>query len=82
MLSALKNGLPVDSRDTHDNTLLLIACQNGKKRIVKLCLRYGADLNAKNRAGNTALHFCFMYEHLELFDYLLGKGAGDEALDS
>jgi alpha-tubulin suppressor-like RCC1 family protein len=81
VLSALKNGLPVDSRDTHDNTLLLIACQNGKKRIVKLCLRYGADLNAKNRAGNTALHFCFMYEHLELFDYLLGKGAGDEALN-
>lgn len=30
------------------NTLLSIACQNNNKRIAKLCLRRGADINTQN----------------------------------
>ena len=54
----------------------MVACQNGLKRIAKLAMRHECDLNAQNLAGNTALHFCFMYGFGdELSTYLLSKGA-------
>ena len=80
--SALQKGFSADTRDNQGNTILLVASQNGYKRIAKLCLRYGADINAQNSiSGNTALHFSFLYNHLGLFDYLLGKGANDNILN-
>lgn len=54
-------GVPVDVRDKHGNTILIIACQNGNKRILKAALRRGADVNAANASGNTALHFCYAF---------------------
>ncbi|OWZ23772.1 hypothetical protein PHMEG_0001303 [Phytophthora megakarya] len=57
----LDQGVHVNSRDAYGNTLLSIACQNGLKRIVKLALRRGANINSQNNRGNTALHFCFAY---------------------
>ena len=40
--------LPIDAKDDLGNTLLMLACQNGNKRIVKLCLRRGANINTQN----------------------------------
>ena len=40
--------LPIDAKDAPGNTLLSIACQNNNKRIAKLCLRRGADINTQN----------------------------------
>ncbi|KAF4131928.1 OTU-like cysteine protease domain-containing protein [Phytophthora infestans] len=54
-----------------DNT-----CQNGLKRITKLALRRGANINSQNNRGNTALHFCFAYGYGDsLGAYLISKGA-------
>eukprot|EP00957_Ditylum_brightwellii_P015063 1136422-Ditylum_brightwellii.AAC.1 len=33
--------LPIEYADDSGNTLLMISCQNGNKRIAKLCLRRG-----------------------------------------
>jgi hypothetical protein len=44
----LERGVPVNLRDPYGNTILAIACQNGRKRIAKLALRKGADINARN----------------------------------
>ena len=44
----LLRGVPANVCDQNGNTLLSIACQNGNKRIAKLALRYGADINAVN----------------------------------
>jgi ankyrin repeat protein len=72
----LRQGLAVDVRDDNGNTILAIACQNGNKRVVKLALRYGADINAKNIRGNTPLHFCYKYGFADnLGVYLISKGA-------
>eukprot|EP00970_Alexandrium_tamarense_P014087 scaffold3855_cov199-Alexandrium_tamarense.AAC.41 len=55
----LRRGVPVDITDEYGNSILAIGCQNGSKKIVKLALRYGADINAVNSTANTALNFCF-----------------------
>lgn len=52
-------GLPVDVRDAYGSTVLIIACQNGNKRVAKAVLRRGANINARNHKGNTPLHYCY-----------------------
>jgi len=69
--------LPIDYCDDSGNTLLMIACQNGNKRISKLCLRRGSQINHQNLNGNTCLHFAFGYGFEELGEYLISKGADD-----
>jgi len=44
----LDQGVGVNARDEQGNTVLLIACQNGLKRMAKLALRRGANINAQN----------------------------------
>ena len=68
-------GVPIDLRDENGNQILTIGCQNNKKKIVKLALRYGADINSVNNSGNTALHFCAKYGLTSLSRYLISKGA-------
>ena len=63
--------------DAAGNTLLHVAAQNGNKRIAKLALRRGADINAQNLNGQTCLHFCYAYRYTALGEYLKGKGADD-----
>ena len=67
----------IDSRDSKGNTLLIAAAQNGNKRIAKLALRKGADINLKNLTGQTALHFAFAYGYEDLGNYMISKGADD-----
>lgn len=69
--------LSMDYQDDAGNTLLHIAAQNGNKRMIKLCLRRGADLNAQNLNGHTALHFTYSYGYAEVGEYLVTKGADD-----
>jgi hypothetical protein len=64
-------------RDDAGNSLLIVAAQNGNKRMVKELLRKGADINSKNTKGNTSLHYCFAYGFKDLGEYLVEKGADD-----
>ena len=72
--------IDADLRDAKGNTLLLVACQNGHKRIVKLVLREGADVNATNFQGNTALHFCYMYGFGDTLGAFLMQAAANDAI--
>ena len=71
--------LPIDAKDAGGNTLLLVSAQNGNKRIAKLCLRRGADINMQNLNGQTVLHYCFAYGFEDLAQYFMDKG-GDDSL--
>jgi len=62
----LLNGLDPDSKDEFGNTILIIGAQNGNKRIVKLALKFGAQINMFNNMGNTALHFAKEFKYSEL----------------
>ena len=73
--NTLQKGTDPDSRDMHGNTILIIGAQNNLKDVVKLALLFGANIDAVNHTGNTALHYCSEYGYVELGDYLLSKGA-------
>ena len=52
---ALDNGMPVNARDVQGNTPLILAAAYSDAACVKLLLDRGADVNAANQAGGTAL---------------------------
>jgi len=64
--------------DSFGNTLFHVACQNGIKRICKLAIKYGGDMNAQNLKGNTGVHFLFAYGYADVGEYFIEKGASDE----
>ncbi|KAL4124283.1 hypothetical protein PRIC2_010120 [Phytophthora ramorum] len=74
---ALDQGVDVNTRDNHGNSLFILACQQGNKRLAKFLLRRHADMNLQNLNGNTALHYLYAYKHTDLAEYLKGKGAKD-----
>ena len=71
--------ISVDTRDQYGNTLFILACQQGNKKLAKVLLRRGADMNAQNNGGNTSLHYLYEYKHISLAEYLIKKGADDGA---
>jgi ankyrin repeat protein len=74
----------INTRDKYGNTLLLLACQQGgvSKRLCKLFLRRGADINAQNYMGNTALHYLMTYNQSPaLAEYMIQRGADDSLLN-
>lgn len=75
-------GVPVETCDQHGNTLFILSCQQGSKKLAKFLLRRGADINARNNGGNTSLHYLYEYDHVALAEYLLRKGADDSILNS
>ncbi|KAJ0392229.1 hypothetical protein P43SY_009365 [Pythium insidiosum] len=75
--AALDDGVDVNARDNHGNTLFILVCQQGNKKMAKFLLRRGANANLQNMNGNTALHYLVEYKHTELAEYLKSKGASD-----
>jgi uncharacterized protein len=74
---ALDGGEPVDIRDLDGNTPLLRAATLGNERLTKLFLERGADVNAANDIGYTALHFTSQEDHLGVAKLLLAAPGVD-----
>ncbi len=49
--------------------------QGGQPAIVDFLLQHGADVNAQNWRGQTALHFAYAFLYLPLADRLVTSGA-------
>lgn len=73
MEDALEDDIPVDTIDEFGNTLLMLAAQQGSKRMCKYLLRRGANVNSQNLSGNTCLHYCYAYSHHDLAKYLISR---------
>jgi hypothetical protein len=56
----------VNIKDSAGNSPLYYACLHGHCSIVRLLLKLGADINASNERGNTALHAAFKIDHPEV----------------
>lgn len=55
--------------------MLLLAAQNNSRRMIKLALKHGGDIDAINSKGNTALHYAMAYGYEECSKCLRKYGA-------
>ena len=78
---SLAAGFAIDTRDEHGNTALIVSCQNGHKRLAKLCLKYGANPDATNHQGNTALHYAVSYGYQAMAKYIISHGGDDTIMN-
>ena len=69
----IEHGADVNTRDKHDNTLLMQAASFGSTEAVQLLLDRGADVNARNAFDNTAL--ILAATDPEKVELLVAKGA-------
>jgi hypothetical protein len=81
MEDALEEDIPINAADKYGNSLLILAAQQGSKRMCKFLLRRGADVNAQSLTGNTVLHYCFAYSHVPLAEYLKSRGGDDSIVN-
>lgn len=59
-------------------TCMHYAAMTSNVRMMGVLLRYGADVNARDKWGNTPLHYCQVSDILgESVDFLLDRGADD-----
>lgn len=70
----LDEGTNIRIKDTNGNSLLHICAQNNLKRMASLILDYGADINAENKKGITALDYCDNYHFDKLGDWFVQNG--------
>lgn len=69
----VENGADVEyQNDEIDNTTAIIwACWGGEEEIVKYLIEKGANINYKDKNGNTALMHAANHYNLEAFETLL-----------
>jgi hypothetical protein len=76
-IAMMEDSLAMDAdpntTDEFGNTLLILAAQQGAKRMCKFLLRKGANINKQSIAGNTPLHYCYAYSNIALGEYLKAK---------
>ena len=64
---------PLDAQTLGEK--LLTAVGDGELGMAQMCLNYGADVNAKDKYGFTALHMARMRGRKDIMELLLRKGA-------
>ena len=58
VLQFLRSGASINSRDIHGMTVLMMACKHGRsRRIIKLLVDNGANINTKDKEGHTAFYY-------------------------
>ena len=68
--------------DVGYSTALHKASEKGNREIIELLLRAGADVNARNKVGQTALHIVVRQKNVDLAKYLITTGADPEIRDT
>ncbi len=68
-------GADTETRDPEGNTPLLIAAMHGNHRLIRHLVEYGADVNARNHAGETALGLLQRRHLPEIERFLRENGA-------
>mmetsp|Transcript_7038 Transcript_7038/g.8071 ORF Transcript_7038/g.8071 Transcript_7038/m.8071 type:complete len:206 (-) Transcript_7038:758-1375(-) len=64
--------------EANGNTAVHIAAQNGHLELLTMLVKAGADVNAQNGGGQTALHMCITYELNDCIAFLKKSGANLE----
>jgi ankyrin repeat protein len=75
-----KNNL--NTRDGASNTMLMVAAKNGYFELVKYLIEEGADINAINSVGQTALNLSVYFAQNEIANFLIQNGADVNKTDN
>jgi ankyrin repeat protein len=82
----VQDGLPLEHRDEHGRTLLMVACRQGALDLVRWLLEAGADPNARSPNGTTPLMYAktaaFAKGDMAILELLLSHGADIHATDT
>jgi hypothetical protein len=66
----------IDKENHHTlNQALLLASQKGFEKIIKLLIKFGANINVVDNDKNSPLYYAVIYNHLYAVTTLLGLGA-------
>lgn len=71
----LKKGLSANTKDQLETPILQLAAQQGNYELVKLLIKYDANVNEMNRVGQTPLAWAARFEHVAIVELLLKSGA-------
>ena len=72
----IEKGADVNRTDNNGNTALMLHAEwYCDKEVFKAMVKAGYDVNARNRAGNTVLHYAMKNRSSEVAVYLIKKGA-------
>lgn len=74
----LEKNIEIDVRNQNDYTPLMLAVQNERRRcleVIEYLVDCGADVNAKNCSGATALHIAAYFDWADVAECLLELGA-------
>ena len=74
--------LIADHANPNLQTPLQIAASLGNLRMTSILITAGARVNARGKAGRTALHFAVVGSHLDVTRFLIEKGADVNARDA
>ncbi|XP_038622683.1 transient receptor potential cation channel subfamily A member 1 [Tachyglossus aculeatus] len=80
----LEHGAQVDLEESGKCTALHFAATQGSTEIVKLMITYAGDdrmVNAENGNKETLLHRASLFDHYDLAEYLISKGANIDSID-
>ena len=68
-------GRDLESCDEHGSTALMVAAERGYLGIVELLIEHRANINARNRVGDSAIDLAKFHEYDEIVDTLRRMGA-------
>ena len=71
----LTAGISPDTIDEHGGTALHAAAQEGWEQVAILLIEAKADINKKDKDGNTPLDIAIYHEHTAIVNLLAGLGA-------
>ena len=68
-------------KDSSENTLLHVACQNGHLEIVQYLVQNGAEVNARNNQKDTPLALACPGRHTDIVKFLMQNGANIDTVN-
>ncbi|XP_067662108.1 ankyrin repeat domain-containing protein 17-like [Haliotis asinina] len=71
------NRVDVNSRGWRSRTPLMEAAANGRREVVELLMKEGADVSLRDDDGNNTFHLACVGEHLEVAEFLLSLNVVD-----
>jgi ankyrin repeat protein len=77
----LSAGANPNTRDSHENAPLALACETGCFKIAEVLLRAGAIVDGRNGSRGTALHYAAKWGYEDCVELLLSHGADSCAQD-